>query len=145
MDAFISGSWRFVRRGEVTIGGTARGITRAEVYRSGTWSPAVAFTTAMTLTATNVFGRGNNAGRPVSVVSAASQATPTGGLGPYTYSWTILSGGASITSPTMASTTFRQTVAGDSVATSTARVTCTDVLGTTATADITITLTNGTM
>ena len=142
MDAFISGAWRTVRRGEVVIGGTSRSVTRAEVYRSGTWRSAVAFTSPMSLFANNVSGIGRNRGKPVSVVSSTSQATPTGGLGPYTYSWTILSGGAVASSPNMAATTFRQTVAADTTEVSTARVTCTDVLGTTATADIGITLIN---
>ena len=142
MEIFASGNWRNIRRGEVLIGGAWRGLTRIEVYRGGAWLQAAVFTSPMTLFANNVSGIGRNRGKPVSVVSSTSQATPTGGLGPYSYNWTILSGGAVANSPSMAATTFRQTVAADTTEVSTARVTCTDALGTTATSNIGITLIN---
>lgn len=67
-----------------------------------------------------------------------SLATISGGVVPYTYSWAIISGSATITSPTSARTEFTKafTTDGENI---TARVTVTDALGATATATITAT------
>jgi len=142
MDAFISGAWRTIRRADVTIGGATRLITRAEIYRSGGWQSAVRFTSALSVTAYDVSGFANGRGRPTLVVSNASQATPTGGLAPYSYSWSILSGGAAAQTAASASTVFRQTIGPNVTEDSLARVTCTDALGSSAFHDINITLSN---
>lgn len=67
-----------------------------------------------------------------------SLASVSGGVVPYAYSWAIISGSATITSPTSARTQFTKafTVEGETI---TARVTVTDALGATATATITAT------
>lgn len=141
MDAFISGAWRTPRRGEVLIGGAWRTITRGEQYRSGAWKRIVAFTSPLSVTAFDVYGEANNR-KPVSVTSQGTRATPQGGTGPYSYSWVITEGGATIVSPNMASTTFRQLVGPGQQFDSFARVTCTDALGFTAQATINIVMSN---
>lgn len=47
------------------------------------------------------------------VTTAATTATPVGGVGPYTYLWSFVSGDAAVTivSPTSASTTFQKVMA----------------------------------
>lgn len=76
------------------------------------------------------------------VTSNSVTATPAGGTGPYTYSWTKVSGASSIsaTSPTAATTTFSALVAKDSTVDAVWRVTVTDSLSATATADVVIEL-----
>lgn len=65
-------------------------------------------------------------------------ATISGGVVPYTYSWAVISGSATITSPTSAQTKFTKAFTSDGE-TITARVTVTDGLGATASATITAT------
>jgi len=142
MDAFISGNWRTVRRGEATIG-AVRNLTRGEVYRSGSWRSIARFTSTLTVSAFDVSGYNlNTNNRPARVTSNTTQATPSGGLGPYSYTWTIISGSAAANSPNMAATSFSQTVTSGVTEDSIARVTCTDSLGSVAIADITVSLTN---
>jgi hypothetical protein len=142
MDAFISGSWRNVRRAEVYLGGAWRRLVRSEVYINGAWRSCASFTSPLTVLAQDVYGSNSNNGKPIIVTSDISQSTPSGGIGPYSYSWTILSGGAVPNTPTMSATSFRQTLAAGASSTSTARVTCTDALGAVATRDISIVLSN---
>lgn len=140
-EAFFSGAWRAPRRGGILIGGTWRAITRGEVFRGGTWRPVVAFVAPLSVSANNASGIVSDR-RPAQVTSDVSQARPAGGLAPYSYSWSIVSGSASINSPSTAATTFSAIVGPGIYLESTARVACTDALGRTATADITITLEN---
>ena len=140
MDAFISGAWRTAKRGEVLIGGAWRQITRGEVYRGGSWAKCLTFAGPLSVSAYNVTGRTSNR-KPANVTSTDSVATPTGGFAPYTYAWASPDGVTPL-SPSMARTAFRAPVAPGDTNYYTARVTCTDALGTVATADITITLVN---
>lgn len=142
MEAFISGGWRNIQRSEVLVAGSWRRVTRVEVYKSGAWRSAVKFTGPLSVSANEATGSASGGSRTVTVTSSASQAAPSGGLGLYTYSWTILSGSASVQTPSNASTTFSQSVSPNSIASSVARVTCTDALGSSAFYDITVTLFN---
>lgn len=65
-------------------------------------------------------------------------ATATGGTGPYTYAWTRITGSSALAanSPTAATTTFGANVPRNTIYTATFRVTVTDSLSATATADI---------
>ncbi|MGV0964190.1 MAG: hypothetical protein ACOYBT_09900 [Polynucleobacter sp.] len=141
MDAFVAGAWRSPDRGEVLISGTWRRLTRAELYQGGQWRSAVRFVPALTVSANDVFGVGySRYGRPVVVQSDFSTATPEGGLAPYSYAWTILSGSAVANNTTSASTNFEKALPPGTESQSTARVSCTDALGSTAIADISVTL-----
>lgn len=73
------------------------------------------------------------------VVTSAVQANPVGGVGPYTYSWTYLSGdvGFSAVSSTSTSTTFSITLSTYSdYKVAVWRCTITDSAGQTATCDV---------
>jgi len=141
MDAFIAGAWRSPGRGEIQIGGQWRSLTYGEAYLDGDWRRIVAFIEPLTIKASDLYGfLRTTSRRPVRVSTDSSDATPQGGLGPYAYSWALLSGTATINSPAAANTTFSATIAPYTESVSTARVTCTDSLGAVATADITITL-----
>lgn len=140
-EVFFSGAWRTPNRGEILIGGAWRTITRGEQYRSGAWKQIVTFASPLSVSAGDVFGRTTNR-KPIQVTSTDSLATPVGGIAPFTYNWVTLTGAAAAQTPAMARTSFRQVVAPGDTLVSTARVTCTDALGTPATHDITITMTN---
>lgn len=141
LESFISGAWRRAGRGEVLIGGAWRRIVRAEVSRSGVWRQLFAFVSPISVTANNVSGFAMSR-QIVQVTSDASQARPAGGLAPYSYSWAMLSGSATPATPNMAATTFSARIGPGQQFESTARVTCVDALGASATADIVITLEN---
>lgn len=91
------------------------------------------------MTAPNASG---DSGTGVNAIFASSTATPSGGVAPYSYLWSQVSGGTfTIDSPTSASTNFRR--AGNpptpSPSSGTYRVTVTDSIGGTAFKDITVT------
>lgn len=144
-EAFINGGWRqFSKKAEAYIGGKWRQLTRAEMYIDGEWRKVLSFALPLSIsTIPSAVTGTNNFSRPIKVTSDPVFSTPSGGLAPYTYAWTILNGGAVPSSPASASTNFTQTVNPGSTQFSAARVTITDALGTTATADVAISLTNG--
>ena len=76
------------------------------------------------------------------VNSSTVTATPANGTGPFTYSWARISGSADVSagSPTAATTGFSGTVGINQLISATFRVTVTDALSATATADTTVTL-----
>jgi Putative phage tail protein/SprB repeat len=84
-------------------------------------------------------------GPTASQTTASVTVTPSGGVSPYTYAWTLLSGSAlTVNSPTAATTTFSKTgmISGDSFD-ATYRCTVTDSTGgtpLTATADVPVTI-----
>lgn len=135
MDIFQSGAWRSPSRAEAFIGGQWRTLAYAEIYIGGAWRRCVTFVQPLTLTAYDAYGYSTNT---TSVTSSPANITPVGGLAPYTYSWTLLSGAISIDAPTKANTTFSATVPYNTTKNGTARVTCTDALGSTASATINI-------
>lgn len=71
-----------------------------------------------------------------SVTSASDVAVAAGGTGPYTYAWTFVSGASyTINTPAAAATTFTTSLTAAQVKSGTYRVTATDSLSATATAD----------
>lgn len=77
------------------------------------------------------------------VTSNPVTATPSGGTGPYTYSWAKVSGDSAVSanSPTAATTDFSAIVPRDGERSAIWRVTVTDSLSATASADVSVTLT----
>ena len=143
MDAFISGAWRTVRRGEVTIGGAPRVITRGEVYRSGTWREAASFIPPLSLNVSPAYVSGIAVTpKPTTrtVYTNYATATPVGGRGPYSYSWIV--GGASAETPSNATTRIFSSLGANQEKTGIATVTCTDSAGTTASAQVEYYLSN---
>lgn len=75
------------------------------------------------------------------LVVATATAAVSGGFGPFSYSWSYVSGDVfTIGSPTSATASFSKTLTGNSHQSGTYRVTVTDSVGDTATATIVVTL-----
>jgi hypothetical protein len=131
----------------IDVGGIVRTIRAVkELDTDGTTLRTVAtFAPAMTVSITPTSVSGEAFSGPIT--TDAATASPAGGLGPYSYAWTVVSYTAA-TPPTIASsgtatTSFTQSgVFAGQARTAVLRVTATDSLGTTATADVTATFTN---
>jgi len=139
MDAFISGAWRTAKRGEVFVAGSWRRITRAEIYTGGQWRRCLSFTPPMTVAISPLTPSGASYPRFPSTQRVTTQqirATPTGGAMPYSYVWTVLSGGATPDVANMALTTVSAPVPPDSLVQGNVQVTCTDIEGNVAVAQV---------
>lgn len=93
--------------GNVVVG-TASGNKTVSVGYIGTTTGNKVWFSALSASAAPDFVSGT-AGVPT-VVTSPSTATPSGGIGPFTYAWAFLSGGAiTAVSPTSATTVFQGT------------------------------------
>lgn len=133
---FISGAWRTPKRGEAYINGAWRRIIRGEAYIGGQWRPIVSFVGPLSVRADDIEEYAYN----TTNVVGYSGAYPSGGLGPYRYQWTLLSGPITLGTPNLATVSASASVPYNQSRTGTARVTVTDSLGTTASATISISL-----
>lgn len=91
----------------------------------------------------SVHKTGSTTGAPKLLTTPSVTATPSGGTGPYTYSWTRVSGSAliSATSPASPTTAFSATLNPDDHETADFICTVTDANGATATASVSVSLT----
>jgi hypothetical protein len=134
MDA--GGVLRTITRMRVLDGANLRTIVRMKVMDSDdtTLRTVAVFAAPLTLSAPGVF----DAGFDANVRSGSSTATPSGGLGPYSYSWTYVSGTVmTVTGASTATASFQSpTLTPEQGVSAIYRCTCTDSSGQTATADI---------
>lgn len=131
MEAFIAGAWRTLGRGEILIGGQWKRLTRAEGYIGGEWRTIAAFVPNLSVAVEPFYAEGfvnPPHASPEFVTTNVVTATPSGGLGPYSYYWTAGN------SRSTASTSFTLYVPGDTEIRDSAIVTVTDALGATASA-----------
>lgn len=129
------GTLRTITSMKVRDGTITRDVKTMKVLDGGTLRTVATFGPSMTASAPS--GVATVSYTNASMTSATVTCTPSGGVSPYTYAWTITSGSATINSPSTASTTFSKTVGGfDAPEYATARCTVTDSAGNTATADV---------
>jgi len=138
-DIRAGGSWHTLTRGGINRGGAERTLTRGEIYKGGAWHALFTFVTPLTATASpgEVFG-GGSSHTPIAITTNSTTVTPSGGLGPYTYSWS----GSQPAYPTNATTYFTETVAPFGEILTGSVCTVTDSLGHTATATVDIDVSN---
>jgi len=106
---FHSGANRTMQAGYVFVSGANRPIKAIWIYRSG--ANRLVYSSAHTASALpdTVSGSGNPTfpSGALLVTSNPTHVTVTGGIGPFTYQWVRVSGGAmDATSPTSSSTSF---------------------------------------
>lgn len=137
------GTWITPTALKIYSGGAWRNIRGIKIYANGAWRDVASFTSPISLAISPTSISKSSVSSVVT--TAAVTATPTGGTSPYSYSWTRLSGASEITanSPTSASTSFT----GDGVPngvtlTAIFRCTVTDSFGSTASAEITVSVRN---
>ena len=130
-------------KGEVTVANAQKRMTRIEAWNGSAWSIVQSFAPPMSLSVTpSVSGTSSSPSGGI-ITSAAAFASPVGGVGPFSYAWTKVSGDTlTLTTPNNASTNFRASVGPNDNRFAIYRCTATDSLGTTAFADTAVTLTN---
>lgn len=133
-----SGVLQTITAVQVKDGSSMRSIVRMKVMDGATLRTVATF--VQPLTASAPAGEFTRSFDSETMTSDPVTCTPSGGLAPYTYLWTVVSGTVSITTPTAASTTFSKTVTTPSVQEfATVRCTVTDSAGSTATDDVALT------
>lgn len=142
LKVIVGSTTKDAARASVYPSTTAKRATRIEAWNGSAWKLVQSFAPPMTLAITPSGVEGSDSQAfPVFVTSDTATATPTGGVGPYTYAWSIASPIFAQT-PSAASTAFSGTVSPGSPLSGTATCTATDSLGTTASATVVVTLRN---
>jgi hypothetical protein len=120
----------------VRVNNSARPLTRAFVHTDGNWRASAIFVSPLSLSISPpVISAGTVV--PGTAITGNVTATPSGGLPPFTYSWSQISGAAAgIANPVSATTSFSQFLTEFGTSPATFRCTVTDALGSTALADI---------
>ena len=136
----IGGVWVTPTVATAYINGAWRTLPRAKAYIAAAWRDVASFVQPLSLS--NTPSSGFFASDYNIAYSNLVTATPTGGLGPYTYLWTVFTCNKTITinAPTSATTYISTSVQNGVDAVGTMRCSVTDSLGTVATADSTIAL-----
>ena len=136
-EGFLGSAWRTVSYGELLIGAAWKRLTRGEMYKDGAWRSLASFTPTLTVSVTPAPAIAYTS--PLHPTSSTAftvmTATPAGGLGPYTYLYSIVSSTGStpvIATPTLASTRISKTVPAFADITDDFNVVVTDSLGATA-------------
>lgn len=141
MNIRVNGAWKEITSGKIFVDGAWKDIIRGQIRIGGAWKAMGNLVADLSLNAfpTSIYGSIFGAGI---ATSGITQATPTGGRGPYTYSWVKTSGLGTPTSPNTAAIAIQHTLSAGQEAIGTFRCTVTDSLGNTATATITSQLTS---
>ena len=134
METYRGGAWNTIASGEVFSQGSWRPLQYGESFKGGVWQRIFTFVAPFSITVSptsvSASGRGN-------VTTPNFTATPTGGLGPFTYSWTFPGYGftASFTAPSAATTAVQSYLSNPGTTSINASVLCTaaDSIGNTAT------------
>lgn len=142
-----AGTLRTISAGQVKVAGVMRPLRFIKAMDGGSLRTVATFIQPLTVSANDAGGNGDGTEGTTVSTTIASTATPSGGLGPFTYAWTLIANGGGDASyantPSAASTTFNKgNVPASQIYADTWRVTVTDSLGSTATADITVTFRN---
>jgi len=138
-----AGTLRTITRGKAKAAGVLRDLREIKVMDGGVLRTVATFADPLFASAspTSVSGTQSSAG-VIAVNTGFTTATPTGGRAPFTYFWAATSGVAALANtPTSATTNFRAEI-GPGTSVATFRVTITDAVGQTATADVTATFNN---
>lgn len=148
MKTRVSGASVTITAGKAKVAGVLRTLKTVKVMDGGSLRLVATLVPDLTASAIPLLTTGTAfSNSAVTITSSASQASPNGGSGPYSYAWSFVSstGGSSptILSPSVASTTFQLSgVSNGQTFDCVFRCTITDAFGTTATVDVTASFAN---
>lgn len=132
------GTLRTISSMEVKDGSVMRSIVSMKVLDGATLRTVATFTSPLSATPSTLT-QATTSTTSSFMISDPVTCTPSGGLAPYTYAWTIISGTAGVGSPSSASSTFSKTVSGFGTPEyATAQCVVTDSLGDTATVTVSL-------
>jgi hypothetical protein len=125
---YASASWHTVTSAKIYIGAGWRVRTRRMLYKGGVWKQVARYLSPISATAdpTSAFGSVSSSG-VATVYSSSVTIMPTGGLAPYTYTWSAP--GFIISNSGNATTYFSANVAPFGEFSGTATCTVSDTLG----------------
>lgn len=133
-----AGVWKEVQAAYVMTGGTLKRVVEIKGMAGGVLRSLAIFAPPLTVAISPSFA--SAVGNSGTLTTNAVTASPTGGQGPFTYAWSVVSYEGTlpvVNSPATATTTFRQSgLSLEEDNDCTFRVTVTDSLGTTATANV---------
>lgn len=140
-----AGTWREITRLHVRQAGVWRTLKTLKVMNGGVWRTVGVFADPFSVTVSPLalyssFTRTETGlSPPETLTSDLATAVPAGGLPPYSYSWAHLSGDTfTVSHPTNAGTYFSHLFTSYGTRAGTYRITVTDSVGSTATADLQI-------
>lgn len=139
LDVIVGSTTKAAVRASAYPSTTAKRATRIEAWNGSAWKLVQSFAPPMvaSITPDPVNGFRDFAGIIV-IESSTATCTPTGGTGPYTYSWAQTSGpAATIVRPNFAATSFRMALGPGDAEQANFTVTVTDSTGLTAQATVT--------
>jgi hypothetical protein len=136
-----NGTLRTITRGWVKQAGVLRRLKTGKAMHGGTLRTVAIFADALTASASPLASEGDYTGSgafpPLFLTADLVTAIPIGGLSPYTYSWTHVSGDTfTLSSPATAGTYFSHNFTTYGTRSGTYRCTVTDSVGITATVDV---------
>ena len=130
MQAFINGAWRTPTAVQRFTAGAWRAGINAKAYIGGVWRDGATFSAAPTL---SISGNSVSTGKTVGPLTA----TPAGGVGPFSYLWTVTASAAPVTfSTATAATTSASVIVPTADRTATLQCVVTDSLARTASSSI---------
>lgn len=156
MDVSIGGAWVSPSGAEVFAGGSWRTLQYGEAYIGGAWRTIANFTPPSPPPPSGGGGGGGGGGslsltlstisiskraRSSTLITNAVTITPSGGLAPYAYAWSIIGYDPgptyALTAPSFATTSASASIPSSQVTyTATLQCVATDSLGVTATSDV---------
>jgi hypothetical protein len=135
----LVGAWRNIPAGSVFRGGQWRRLTRAVAFINNQWRQVVTFTPPLTVSITPGGVAAQITGAGTAVTNTAT-AIPAGGVAPFSYSWSRISGASAfIASPGSSATTFVRELTANEFESTVFQCLVTDGTGATATATVTAT------
>lgn len=141
-----AGTLRTISSGQVKVAGVMRPLRFIKVMDGGSLRTVATFVAPLSASTSDTSGFGNGT-EGATVITSTASAVVSGGLAPFTYAWALLTNGggtaSTATAPASATTAFSKSgMPGEAFYQDTWRVTVTDSLGSTATADLTATFVN---
>ena len=131
LSVVVAGIEKTVSSASLIVAGVAKTVRRVEAWNGSAWKVVKNFAPAFSASVSvpEVYGVSTAPGGGF-VTTNSVTVTPSGGLAPYTYAWSLVSGAsATAQSPTFATTTFRANVGPSDSVVSTFACLVTDSLG----------------
>lgn len=144
LSVVVAGAEKTVSSASIIVAGVAKTVRRVEAWNGSAWKVVKNFTPAFsaTISPTDVAGVRSVPGGGVIATDAAT-CSPIGGLGPFTYAWSLYGGDtASAVSPAFATSAFQALAFPAEVLFSQFSCLVTDSLGQTATAYVNASFSN---